>query len=57
MADDDFAYFRRRAEMELDQAQHGTHPKAVKAHHELAEAYLERAAALASNERTGGGPR
>lgn len=42
MTKDDHAYFTRRAEAELDQAQRATCPHAVRAHYQLAEAYLER---------------
>lgn len=37
---DDDAYFHRRAQAELAQAQHATNPAAAAAHHQLAEAYL-----------------
>jgi hypothetical protein len=42
------AYFYRRAEAELVQAQRATHPKVAAAHHQLAEAYLDRVLELAS---------
>lgn len=36
-------YFLQRAEAELELAQRATHPRAVAAHFQLAEAYLDRA--------------
>ena len=42
MFEDDAAYYRRRAEKQLDLAQRAIEPEAVRAHHYLAEAYLER---------------
>lgn len=42
MAHDDEAYFRRRAEQELELAQRAIDGAAVHAHYRLAEAYLER---------------
>lgn len=42
MSDKDISYFRRRAEAELDLAQQATKPEVVAAHHQLAEAYLDR---------------
>lgn len=44
MMRDDHVYFQRRAEAELVLAERGVHPKAVAAHHQLAEAYLARVA-------------
>jgi hypothetical protein len=41
MSDDDISYYRRRAEAELERAQQATKPEVVKAHYELANAYLE----------------
>jgi hypothetical protein len=40
MNDDDRSYYQRRAEVELERAQVATVPKVVRAHFELAEAYL-----------------
>lgn len=45
MYENDLNYYRRRAEDELRQAQQATTAKAVKAHCDLADAYLERVAA------------
>lgn len=42
MAANDFAYFQKRAEAELELAQRAQHPNAVKAHYHLAEIYLDR---------------
>ena len=42
MIADDLAYFERRAEMELELAQRASDTKAVQAHYELANAYLDR---------------
>ena len=39
---DEDAYFYRRAQTELAQAQRATNPAAVAAHYQLAEAYLEK---------------
>jgi hypothetical protein len=36
------SYFEERAEEELELAQRATHPKAVKAHYDLAGFYLDR---------------
>lgn len=36
------SYFEERAEEELELAQRASHPKAVKAHYELAGFYLDR---------------
>lgn len=44
---DDIDYYRHRAEIELEQAQQATEPEVVKAHVELANAYLERVNQLA----------
>ncbi|MDV5825739.1 MULTISPECIES: hypothetical protein [Sphingobium] len=44
MFEDDLIYYRRRAEAELEQAQRATKPEVVKAHCDLANAYLERVA-------------
>lgn len=42
MFEDDGAYYARRAEVELEQAQRATRPEVVQAHYELAQAYLGR---------------
>ena len=42
MSPDDQAYFERRAEAEIALAQAAGHARAVKAHYELASAYLDR---------------
>jgi hypothetical protein len=42
MPDKSASYFEERAEEELEMAQRATHPKAVKAHYELAGFYLDR---------------
>ena len=47
MAEDDRNYFRRRAEVELEQAQRATTPRVVRAHYEMANAYLGRLQATA----------
>ena len=39
---DDNSYYRQRAEAELERAQQAIKPEAVRAHYELANAYLER---------------
>lgn len=44
MFEDDQIYYQHRAEVELAIAQKATAPEAVKAHHLLAEAYLEKLA-------------
>lgn len=49
MLEDDYLYFRRRAEAEFDRARKGGDHHAVRVHRQLAQAYLERAAALATN--------
>lgn len=48
MAVNDHVYFYQRAEIELEQAQRASNPKAAAAHHQLAEAYLARASSLAT---------
>lgn len=53
--DDDYAYFCRRADTELEQAQHAADPTAAAAHYQLAEAYRQRASSLASDDVTGAG--
>ena len=42
MVQNDNAYFAKRAEAELEQAQRATEPKAAQVHQQLAQAYLER---------------
>ena len=42
MSPDEVAYFERRAEAEISLAQKARHARAVKAHYELASAYLDR---------------
>ena len=42
MSSDELAYYERRAEAEIALAQQARHARAVKAHYELAAAYLER---------------
>lgn len=42
MNEDDAIYYYRRAEAELEQAQRATKPEVVRAHCQLANAYLER---------------
>lgn len=49
MVEDDYLYFRRRAETELDRARKGGDHHAARVHGQLAQAYIERAAALATN--------
>ena len=46
MPEDDLAYLQRRAESELELAQRSEAPEVTAAHYKLAEAYLDRAAAL-----------
>lgn len=48
--DEDAAYWRRRAEEQLEMAQKATQPGIVAAHVELAEAYLERASGYAPGQ-------
>jgi len=49
MSDTDLAYYRHRAEAEVELAAQATHPHAVAAHYQLADAYFRRAD-LAGNE-------
>ncbi|HEX8365120.1 MAG TPA: hypothetical protein VD887_10755 [Allosphingosinicella sp.] len=42
MSADELAYFESRAEAEIALAQQAGHARAVKAHYELASAYLDR---------------
>lgn len=51
MSKDDRSYFQQRAKAELARAQQAVQPSAVRAHHQLAEANLERVAALDVNRK------
>ena len=42
MATEDILYYERRAEAEIELAQHARDSRAVKAHYELANAYLDK---------------
>jgi hypothetical protein len=42
MSREDVEYFQRRAEVQIELAQRADNPSAVKAHYELASAYLDR---------------
>ena len=42
MARDDLNYYEKRAEAEIEMAQRATHASVVRAHYELATAYLDR---------------
>jgi hypothetical protein len=42
MSPEEMAYFETRAEAEISLAQQARHARAVKAHYELASAYLDR---------------
>jgi hypothetical protein len=42
MSPDELAYYESRAETEIGLAQQARHARAVKAHYELASAYLDR---------------
>ena len=44
MTQDDIIYFRHRVTTEVNRAQRASSPGAVKARHQLAEAYLEKIA-------------
>lgn len=46
MSNTDISYFQQRAETELERAQQAIKPEAVRAHYELANAYLERSATI-----------
>jgi hypothetical protein len=46
MFDDDRLYFQQRAEVEIERAQEATAREAMRAHRQLAEAYLDRLATL-----------
>jgi hypothetical protein len=50
MFEDDRSYYQHRAEVELECAQKATVPEVARAHHQLAEAYLERLASVASTQ-------
>ena len=43
MSDQEALYLIQRAEVEIELAQRAEHPKAVAAHYQLAQAYLDRA--------------
>lgn len=45
MFEDDWRYYQRRAEVELGRAEQATEPTVVRAHYQLAEAYLDKLAA------------
>lgn len=49
MGQDDYIYYSRRAEAEFDQARQASNPVAVAIHSQLAQAYRERVASLASD--------
>jgi hypothetical protein len=42
MPRDDLTYYEKRAETEIELAQRATHASVVRAHYELATAYLDR---------------
>jgi hypothetical protein len=42
MSRDEADYYQRRAEAEIELAQHADHVRVVRAHYELASAYLDR---------------
>ncbi len=48
MLEKDYGYLRHRAKVELDLARKAIHGKVVATHHELAEAYLTKAALLST---------
>lgn len=48
--EDDGAYYQRRAEEELAQAQRSSIPEVVAAHYKLAELYLERLSQLSGGD-------
>lgn len=48
MFQDDLNYYRRRAELELEQARAATVPTVAATHRRLADAYLERVDAIES---------
>ena len=50
MFKDDRSYYQHRAEVELAIAQKATAPEVVRAHHLLAEAYLEKLASAAATQ-------
>ena len=52
MASEDYAYYRQRAEIELEQAQQATNPQVVAAHFQLAEAYLAKLTSEPAQART-----
>jgi len=51
MREPDQSYYRRRAEAELERAQRATLKPVVKAHYELAEAYLQKVLSARGAER------
>jgi len=51
MSPEEEAYYERRAEAEIALAQKAQHTRAVKAHYELASAYLDRIHAQIRSER------
>jgi hypothetical protein len=51
MRNDELAYYRSRAMAEAKLVECAAHPKAIAAHHELANAYFERAGGFAAEER------
>ena len=51
MSNDDLAYFRQRAETEVERAAQATRPEVVAAHYQLATAYLERLESDEDEER------
>lgn len=46
MLEDDRLYFQHRAEVEIERAQAATRADVVKAHYQLAEAYLDKIASF-----------
>ncbi len=50
MFEDDRSYLQQRAEAEVECAQRAKDPCAVKAHYQLAEAYLDRLMALVAEK-------
>lgn len=54
MFEDDRSYYQQRAEVELECAQKATVPAVVRAHHQLAEAYLERLSSAAPSQAAAG---
>jgi hypothetical protein len=54
MSQDDREYFERRAEMEIELAAKATHGNVVRAHYELACAYLDKVHPAPDAERAAG---